>query len=108
MNALMTAMFVADCIWATWIAGLGNWTVILAFAERMSNWVDWRQVQYIKAQLGNIRQARLNILERAVLAWLGRGVARKQLIPGAEHSALAIYCDRELAMSGGKLALGIA
>ena len=74
--------------------------VVRALAERAPDGVDRRQVEDVEAEVGDVRQARDDVAERAVAAGLRRGGAREELVPGREAGVRRIDRHRERRLPG--------
>ena len=96
----VAALGAADGPRAAEVARLGLGVVVRALAERGADRVDRRQVEDVEAELGDVVEPLLDVLEGAVGA-LGAGRAREQLVPGREARPDAVDPQRELL--GGRL-----
>ncbi len=109
MDGLVAAFGGADGPGAAVIAFGGDDVVVGAFAEGVADGVDGRQVEDVEAHGGDLGQQGFDIAQGAVAAGVGRGGARKELVPGGEAGAFAVDPDAEVfVVAGGELQVRVA
>ncbi len=106
-NFLVAALGRADGPGTADVAGLRFERVVRPLAVDASDRLDGREVDDVEAHPGDVRQARLDVLEVAVPRRLRGSGAGKELVPAAEARALAIgeYLQRGRI---GETAVGMA
>ncbi len=73
----------------------GGFRVVRALAERPADRVDRRQVEHVEAHPDHVVEPGDDVVERTVAPRIGRGRARKELVPGGEACARRIDDDRQ-------------
>src|SRR5215471_12128293 len=74
---------------APWIVGSSHGGIVLPFAVHLPNGMNRRQVEYVKAHVRDIGQARCTVPEGPVLTWHWGAGAWEHFVPGAEASLVA-------------------
>ena len=91
-----------------WIVRGSHGGIVLPLAVHLPNGMNRREVEYVKAHVRDIGQARCTVLEGTVLAWHRGAGAWEHFVPGAEAGLVAIHHHRELARVGrSKAAVGV-
>ena len=106
-DVLVAALRRTDCPGAADILGAGGERVVGSLAIDAADGMNRGQVEDIESHVCDIRQAGLDVAERAVASGVGRGRPREQLVPGAELGPLAIG-DQFARLADAKAAVGIA
>lgn len=96
MNGSVAAEGGADGPGASVISGRGLDRVVGTFAKGVSDGMNGRHVEHVKAHGGDSGHARFDVVEGAVLAGYGGGRAGEKFIPAGEAGAVAVDPEREL------------
>ena len=97
MKGVMAAILRTDGIRAARIVRRRPQRVVAALAVGAADRVNWREVEHVETEIADIRQPLDDIVKRAVAVHITRGGARKQLVPRAERSFLALDQHGEFA-----------
>ncbi len=65
--------------------------IIFALSKGPTDWMNWRQVENIKAHMSNLIEKPYHIFKGAMTIFFGRAGAWKQLIPSAKSSNPWLY-----------------
>src|SRR6059036_3467736 len=98
VDGLVSAVSRADCPWTAGGARLATERVVLALAIGAADRVDRWQIEHVKTHAGDVWKAGLDVRKRAISAGLGRGGARKHLVPRAEYRLRWIDDQRQLSL----------